>query len=337
MNFTSDVKKEIISRKIAGNAEKKAALSAFVRTSGQLFAEEGKPGFRIVTETENVAEFFTSLFSELFGGELSVARASVDRMSGRGKLSLECPPRLREKVLKELGFLRRSGGFAAGISARIVPDAACALAYVKGAFLGGGSCILPGGEGGKTGYHLEFVFPEKRAAADFCRLLEENDLLAKRVQRKDTAVVYIKSKETISDFLAAIGAENALRKFSGLVEKRDEANYSNRAANCFSGNADKSAAASVRQVMAISSLAERGGLEGLDAGLRATAEARTENPSLSLKELAAALKISKSCLSHRLRRLEELAAKAAEEGEGRDKAPAAPQIKKIKEDTEGIK
>ena len=160
MNFTSDVKKEIISRKIAGNAEKKAALSAFVRTSGQLFAEEGKPGFRIVTETENVAEFFTALFGDVFGEELTVARAAVDRMSGRGKLLLECPASVREKALKELGLLSRSGGFSAGIAAKLVPDRDCALAYVKGAFLGGGSCILPGKEGGKTDTTWNSSFPE---------------------------------------------------------------------------------------------------------------------------------------------------------------------------------
>lgn len=318
MNFTSDIKKEIISRGIAGIAEKKAALSAFVRTSGQLFEEEGVPGFRIVTETENVAEFFTSIFGELFGEELAVARASVDRMSGRGKLCLECPAAVREKAVKELGLLKRSGGFSDGISARLISGGGCAAAYVRGAFLGGGSCIVPGKEGGKTGYHLEFVFAGKKTAADFRRLLEGMDLLAKTVPRKDTAVVYIKSKETISDFLSAIGAENALRKFSGLVEKRDESNYNNRAANCFSGNADKSAAASVRQVLAIGALAEKGGLNGLDGDLKATAEARMNFPALSLKELAQKLEIGKSCLSHRLRRLEELAAKS-EGANGADK------------------
>ena len=307
MNFTSDIKKEIILRGIDGRAARKAALSAFVRTSGQFSGRAGRPEFVIVTETENVAEFFTALFGDVFGEELTVARAAVDRMSGRGKLLLECPASVREKALKELGLLSRSGGFSAGIAAKLVPDRDCALAYVKGAFLGGGSCILPGKEGGKTGYHLEFVFPGKRAAEDFCALLEENDLLAKAVERKDTVVVYIKSKEMISDFLSVVGAENALKKFSGLVEKRDESNRRIRAANCFSGNADKSASASVRQVMAIRRISEGAGLGSLDAELRATAEARLENPALSLQELADRLGIGKSCLSHRLRRLEALA------------------------------
>ena len=66
MNFTSDVKREIISRGISGGAAKKAALSAFVRTSGVLGETGGRRTFYIVSETENVAEFFTSLFGDTF-------------------------------------------------------------------------------------------------------------------------------------------------------------------------------------------------------------------------------------------------------------------------------
>ena len=309
MNFTSDVKREIISRGISGGAAKKAALSAFVRTSGVLGETGGRRTFYIVSETENVAEFFTSLFGDTFGEELSVARASMDRMSGRDKLVLACMSENPEKLLRELGRLKRGGGeFSSGISRRTVPDADCAIAYIKGAFLGGGSCILPA-EGGKTGYHLEFVFPEKRTAEEFRGLLAEEELISKVVERSGAAVVYIKSKETISDFLSILGAESSLKKFSELVERRDEANRSNRAANCFSGNADKSATAAVRQVLAIRAIEREEGLENLETELKETARARLENPSLSLKELAEKLEISKSCLNHRMRKIEELASK----------------------------
>ena len=305
MNFTSDVKREIISRGISGGAAKKAALSAFVRTSGVLGETGGRRTFYIVSETENVAEFFTSLFGDTFGEELSVARASMDRMSGRDKLVLACMSENPEKLLWELGLLKRGGGeFSSGISRRTVPDEDCAIAYIKGAFLG----ILPA-EGGKTGYHLEFVFPEKRTAEEFRGLLAEEELISKVVERSGAAVVYIKSKETISDFLSILGAESSLKKFSELVERRDEANRSNRAANCFSGNADKSATAAVRQVLAIRAIEREEGLENLETELKETARARLENPSLSLKELAEKLEISKSCLNHRMRKIEELASK----------------------------
>ena len=235
----------------------------------------------------------------------------MDKMSGRDKLVLQCPVEHSGEILARLGLLKRGGEeFSCGILKKLVADKECALAYIKGAFLGGGSCIVPGKEGGKTGYHLEFVFPEKRAADDFRRLLDDAELLAKVVERNGCAVVYIKSKETISDFLSVVGAANALKKFSHLVEKRDEANNSNRAANCFSGNADKSATAAVRQVLAIRAIEETSGLDSLETELKETAEARLNNPALSLKELAQRLGISKSCLNHRMRKIEEISARA---------------------------
>ena len=174
--------------------------------------------------------------------------------------------------------------------------------------MGGGSCIVPSA-GAKTGYHLEIVFFDRQTARDFCEVLEEFELLVRLMERKETFVVYIKSKEIISDFLAIIGAENALKKFSALVEKRDKSNHDNRAQNCMAGNADKTAIAAVKQVVAIEKLKKWSGYEDLSEDLKDLAELRLNNPSMSLQELADTLKVSKSCLNHRMRRLLELAEK----------------------------
>ncbi|MBE7085883.1 MAG: DNA-binding protein WhiA [Clostridiales bacterium] len=310
MNFTSDIKKEIISRGIGakrgGLAEKKAGLSAFVRTCGTMGFKDGVPTFFLVSETENVTEFFINLFLETFGFELYISSATMDRMSGRDKLLLQCPAANSETVLKELGLLKRTGGFKEGISSKLVSDDEKKIAYLRGAFLGGGSCTLPSEEG-KTGYHLEIVFPEREVAMDFCDILTDFELIAKLVERKETYVVYIKSKELISDFLAVIGAESCLKKFSAFVEKRDEANRKNRARNCISGNADKAAIASVNQVMAIRKLAEHENWKELSDDLKTLARERLKNPSMSLQELADYLGVSKSCLNHRMRKLMETA------------------------------
>lgn len=312
MSFTSDIKKEIISRGIGrgkgGAAEKKAALSAFVRTSGFLGEKDGSPNFFIVSETENVAEFFMAAFSEVFNAELSVTNATMDRMSGRDKLLLQCPQGYAAEVMKSLALVKRTGGIRYGISASLTADDESKIAYVKGAFLGGGSCTLPS-DGAKTGYHLEIVFSDRQTARDFCDLLTEFELIVRLVERKETFVAYIKSKEVISDFLSIIGAENALKKFSALVEKRDEANRNNRAQNCMAGNADKTAIAAVKQVVAIEKLQKWNGYEELSEDLKELAELRRKKPSMSLQELADMLKVSKSCLNHRMRKLMELAAK----------------------------
>ena len=312
MNFTSDIKKEIISRgsgrRRRGLAERKAALSAFVRTSGFIGMHDGMPSFFIVSETENVAEFFMTSFLDTFGMDLSVTHATMDRMSGRDKLLLQCPSSFMEEALDELGLLNENGGFKDGIDARLVEDDKAKASYIRGAFLGGGSCTLPG-EKTKSGYHLEIVFNDRTTAADFCDLLAEFELIARLIQRKENYVVYVKSKEVISDFLAIIGVDNCLRKFSDIVEKRDRANNDNRAQNCISGNADKAASAAVKQVLAIEKLKESAIYEDLSEDLKWLAETRLEHPEKSLQELADYLKVSKSCLNHRMRKLMELSEK----------------------------
>lgn len=235
----------------------------------------------------------------------------MDKMSGRDKLVLQCPVEHSGEILARLGLFKegRRGIFLRDFEKTRRRQGMCARLYQRSIFGGRELYSARKGRRKDLGYHLEFVFPEKRAADDFRRLLDDAELLAKVVERNGCAVVYIKSKETISDFLSVVGAANALKKFSHLVEKRDEANNSNRAANCFSGNADKSATAAVRQVLAIRAIEETSGLDSLDAELKETAEARLNNPALSLKELAQRLGISKSCLNHRMRKIEEISAR----------------------------
>ncbi len=308
MSFTSDIKKEIIARmkSVKGHGAKAAGFSAFVRTSGTLGLAEGRPTFFLVSETEYVAEYFTGVFSELFKTDLAVTNATQDRMSGRDKLVLLCPSGLQAEAFKTLGLLKRGGkDIKEGISATLVKGETEKISYIRGAFLGGGSCTLPVGD--KGGYHLEIVFSEKKTATDFCRLLDEFEVIARLVERKETFVAYLKSKEAISDFLALVDAENALKKLTALVEKRDEANNDNRAKNCMSGNADKSAIAAVKQVVAIRKLHEAADFKEMSEELKSLARTRLQYPAMSLQELADYLGVSKSCLNHRMRKLMELA------------------------------
>ena len=307
MNFTSEIKKELVSR--FGGQEttdgKRAALSAFVRTSGTLGIAQNAPTFFLVSETEIVAELFMRLFFESFETELSITHATTDRKSGKGKLVLQCPQTDASGILRDLGLLKRGkNDFRAGIAKSLLKSEVAEMGYIKGAFLGGGSCTLPSGS---AGYHLEIVFSDKQTAIDFCLLLERYELIAKYIERKENFVVYIKSKELISDFLSLVGAESCLKKFNAFVDKRDESNRDNRAKNCFAGNADKTAIAAVKQVVAIGKIEKETGFAQLSEDLIALAKARLKYPHKSLKELSELLGVSKSCLNHRMRRLMEIA------------------------------
>ena len=168
-------------------------------------------------------------------------------------------------------------------------------------------------DGKKTGYHLEIAFPaeedgESAVAEEFAALAEADDLLLKCVKRGGETVAYMKSKEAISDFLSVLGAENALKKFGAFCEEREKNNNLNRAANCSSFNADKTATAAVKQVLAIEKIVAAGADTTLAAPLKELIALRLARPELSLQELADELGVSKSCLSHRMRKLTEIAA-----------------------------
>lgn len=310
-NFTEEIKNEIISLPVDGRCCKLAVLSAFIRTSGSIISRGGRGGFEIVTENESVAEFISDLLETSFGLHVNVAGAKFDVLSGRDKLTFECLGEDAQNFLAEAGIIGVDGAnkfINMGIDGEIIRNECCKTAYLKGAFLGGGSCTLPEESVySKTGYHFEVVFSKKTVAGEFCDLLCYFEILAKLVARKESAVVYVKSKEVISDILNLLGAENCLEKFDKLVEYKDKTNNENRVNNCSVSNIDKSVMASVNQVRAIEVINETVGLQSLDKKFFDVAAARLADKNASLQELAERLNISKSCINHRMRKILELA------------------------------
>ena len=296
-NFTSGIKREFLHKKPQTRQGKTAVFSAFIRTGGCIsFTQEG-PGFFLVTESEKIAEYYVALAEELYGVHCTV-NAAADRLRGRDKLTVAYNGDRTFDVLIDAGVFEKgaAGNYElyAGIPPRIVADEESRLAYIRGAFLGGGSCTLPRA-GAKTGYHLEFVFAHEETAEDFASLLA--------------------SLAAISDFLAVAGAQNSLERLNLTAEEREEKNNSNRVNNCFVGNMDRTATAAARQSIAIACLAERGILPRLDEELKAVAAARLKAREASLSELADALGLSKSCVNHRMRRIMELYRELTDEGE----------------------
>ena len=253
--FTRELKRELARTKPTSIEGRRAAVAAFLYTSGAAVA---KGRFSLSFEIEHTAAYVSELIEEEYGEKIRSAEEQSDK-------------------------------------ARI--------AFIRAAFLSGGGCTLPSA---KTGYHLEFVLTTLRAAETLAYFLDGFGLIVRIVERGGKEVAYLKSREGISDFLSLAGAERALKKFDEVGEEREESNNLNRVENCYSGNADRSATASAKQVMAITALKERRVYETLDEGLKETAEARLHNPTFSMDELARALRITKSCLNHRLRRIMEL-------------------------------
>ena len=145
-NFTGEIKREIIKNGLENACCKTAALSAFLRTTGSVIRSGKRYGFEFVTESEEVAAFFIEILEQLYGAELKVEQASTDARRGRDRLVFSCLSERSLYILGELGIAGREEG---GVGLRldvdkyVVENPCCEVAWIKGAFLGSGSCILP--------------------------------------------------------------------------------------------------------------------------------------------------------------------------------------------------
>ena len=308
MNFTKRIKEELTANSFSSSCCEAACLSAFLRTSGSILTRDGQIGFSFFTENEKVAAFFNKIINDLYGIE---GEYSGKTSSGKDKITCEYISGGTFDALTELGILVASeNGIAVemGIDKYLIETECCKRAYVRGAFLGGGSCTIPNEKAAKnTGYHLEFVFSYYETAHAFSELLAEFDILAKLIERKKSFVVYVKSNEEIQEILTLIGAEGCSLALAETVIIKDYSNNANRKSNCDLGNINKQIEAAERQINAINVIKETAGLESLKKELFDVCELRLSDEFLTLEEMAEKLGVSKSCVNHRMRKIIEIA------------------------------
>lgn len=293
-NFTSEIKKEILTGFPQNICCGRAVLSALLMTEGTALPDR----LEFSSENEKLTEFFVRKAEEIFNVRLEVKGAVFDGRREKDRLTFSYSGEKLEEIYRQTGI--SDSDFSL-----VTERGCCALSFVKGAFLGSGSCTLPHG-GAKTGYHLEFVCPTERTAEALCETLVRFELLPRYIERGEKFVVYLKSGDAISDFLSIVGAKNSLKSFEKITAARAERNNENRVSNCYAGNADKAAIASAQQAIMIEQMEKSGVLSSLAEPLREAARMRMKYPTYSLNELAAALGVSKSCLNHRMRKLTEI-------------------------------
>jgi DNA-binding protein WhiA len=195
-------------------------------------------------------------------------------------------------------------------AARAVPDAACdRKAMLRGLFLGCGSVNAP-----SSRYHLEFVAPTSTWATAISEITDSVGARVGIMERAGQHVVYVKEGDAIVRLLSLMGASRAVMEFENVRVVREVSGEVNRRLNFETANIGKTIGSGMRQAAAIEHLEATGRLENLPPALREMARWRSAHPQLNLVELAGRMKLSKSAVNHRLRRLQEL---AGQNGEGR--------------------
>jgi len=206
-------------------------------------------------------------------------------------------------------------------AARAVPEAACdQKAMLRGLFLGCGSVNAPSAR-----YHLEFVAPNDAWAKAIGDVASAAGARVGIMERSGQHVVYVKEGDGIVRVLSLMGASRAVMEFENVRVVREVSGKVNRRLNFETANIGKTIGSGLRQAAAIERLDAIGKLDAVPPALREMARWRTANPDLNLAELAERMKLSKSAVNHRLRRLQEIADSLAPTGAGQHAEAAEPK------------
>jgi DNA-binding protein WhiA len=207
-------------------------------------------------------------------------------------------------------------------AARACPDSPCdRKALLRGVFMGCGSVNSPSAR-----YHLEFVLPNQGWASSLVRILHEQGIRGGVVERAGHHVLYLKDGDGIVRTLSLMGASRGVMEFENVRVVRELSGEVNRRLNFETANIDKTIGSAMRQVAAIRELEQSGRLERLSVALQEMARARRANPEMNLNELAERMRLSKSAVNHRLRRLVEMAEGGSEDGEGEPAGSEAAEL-----------
>ncbi len=315
MSFSSTTKNELVRKMFEKKCCQLAEASALIRMSGTIqLAGLNRINVKITTENPAIARLIFTLFKKIFNIHTEVL-VKKNKVLKKGNSYVVIITKANE-VLKKLGIIDlKEGTFRINnkVPKEILVNECCKRAYLRGAFLGGGSVSDP-----EKTYHLEFVTHNEEFSMELRDLINSYGLNAKVILRKNNYVVYLKEGDQIVDLLNIIGAHNALMRLENVRIVKQMRNNVNRIVNCETANLTKIVDAAIRQIKNIEYIKETEGFKILPNNLREVAELRLQNPNASLKELGQMLNppVGKSGVNHRLRKIDKIAERLKEEKGG---------------------
>ena len=292
MSFSGEVKRELCRVGLGRACCARAEAYGVLLYCNTFTAQE----LRIITECEEFAIRLPELFDRAFGGlsfdrmPTALEQKYIFQISDGEKL---------ERIIDAFGFDARQSPVL-HINFGLLEEDCCRAAFLRGAFLAGGSVTDP-----NKRYHLELETSHAQASRELQALLTDMGQQPKQVARGGYQVTYFKNSDQIEDLLTLMGAPLSAMALMNTRAEKELRNGVNRRVNCESANLDKAVDAAQEQLEAIRRLYELGRVEELSPQLKETVILRETYPELTLSQLAEEFDppITKSCLNHRLRKL----------------------------------
>lgn len=295
MSFSTEVKNELcrvsMQRVCCTRAE---AYGALLHASAFSHKE-----IRLNTENAAVARRLQALLQRAF-----FVVCEPQRVGQKHQLILTGAEQIG-RIFDALGYDRKSH-ITYHLNRNVLEEDCCIASFLRGAFLMAGTVAGPDKKS-----HLELKTARQSLAGEETSLLLDLGLSPKQMRRASAHILYFKNGTSVEDFLTRIGAPRAAMELMEAKVEKNIRNTINRQVNCETANLVKAADASARQIAAIRAVLDAHGEEGFPENLRETVRLRLEYPTDSLTELAQRFDppISKPGLSHRLKKIIELASK----------------------------
>lgn len=311
MSFSSIVKNGLCRMEIDSNCCLLAELAAVIRINGIIRrTDRCETNIKIVTENAAFARKLFSMVRCLFGCSPEVIIRKSKKLKKHLSYILVITAAMGvDRIFDSIGISNDKVNNPADQESKnqineIFRKNCCKKAFIRGAFLSGGSISDP-----EKTYHLEITSHDQKFTRELNTLLNSFGLNSKVVKRKGNYVTYLKEGENIVDFLNIIGAHSALLELENVRILKEMRNNVNRIVNCETANLEKTINASVRQIENIKYIKENIGFDNLPDNLREIAELRLAYNDANLKELGEMLTppLGKSGVNHRLRKLDMIA------------------------------
>ncbi|MBR4549426.1 MAG: DNA-binding protein WhiA [Oscillospiraceae bacterium] len=298
MSFSSDAKAELCQQRPDKKSLALAECYGALLYGHSFSARE----IRLITASPDFAQRLPRLFKRAFS--LGFDLCPEPGRNGKQRFLIQDRDKLRA-IFDAFGA-DPEATLSHHINFGVLEEEGAPEAFVRGAFLAGGSVTDP-----EKRFHLELATVHQSVSREMHTVLLDLGFSPKEASRGGSALLYFKKADAIADFFTALGAPvTALGVHNAKVEK-EMRNTVTRQINCDSANADKTVAAAQEQLDAIRRYVRAYGLDALPEPLRDTALLRIANPAASLADLALLSDppVTKSCLSHRLKKIVSIAPK----------------------------
>ena len=315
MSFSSEIKEELT--KVVNKEEicKLAELTGFMVTNC-IVTKEGEE-FILRMSTENasaikkVYHFFKTFYDVTADTNIKKEKNQKDSLY---QLKI-IDKRDLEKIFKDsLLNIDVTMQIVIENKEKIAQSDATRKAFLRGAFIGTGSVVNP-----NTRYHLEIVVNNHDNALFINSMIQELGINGKIMRRKKGFVIYLKGAESISIFLAAIGANRGTISFEETRVMKEMRNKINRLNNFENANFDKTLDASLTQLEDIAVIKKNRKFEKMPDSLKQLARLRLSYKEATLEELGNMLepKLSRAGVSHRFKKIKQIADELREKESGK--------------------